>query len=36
MLEGARLGDGEAVCAALQANTDRQIPVLMEYVKPKD
>lgn len=36
MLEGARAGDGEAVCAALQANTDRQIPVLMEYVAEED
>ena len=32
MLEAAKAGEGERVCALLQANTDRQIPVLMEYV----
>ena len=32
MLEAARQGDGERVCALLQQNTDRSIPVLMEYV----
>ena len=32
MLEAAKAGEGEQVCALLQANTDRQIPVLMEYV----
>ena len=32
MLEAAQAGEGERVCALLQANTDRQIPVLMEYV----
>lgn len=32
MLEATRAGDAEQVCAHLQANTDRNIPVLMEYV----
>ncbi len=33
MLEAARSGDGERVCALLQVNTDRNIPVLMDYVQ---
>lgn len=33
MLEATRAGDGEQVCRRLQANTDRRIPVLMEYVQ---
>ena len=32
MLEAARRGDAEEVCVCLQRNTDRCIPVLMEYV----
>ena len=32
MAAAVRAGDGEAVCAALQTNTDRQIPVLLDYV----
>ena len=32
MLEAARRGDAEEVCICLQRNTDRCIPVLMEYV----
>lgn len=32
MLEAARTGDAEQVCDHLQHNTDRNIPVLMEYV----
>ena len=31
MLEAVRAEDGERVCALLQANTDRQIPVLLDY-----
>ena len=31
MLEAARRGDAEEVCVCLQRNTDRCIPVLMEY-----
>ena len=33
MLEATRAGDGEQVCRRLQTNTDRRIPVLMEYVQ---
>lgn len=32
MLEATREGDADRICAALQRNTDRRIPVLMEYV----
>lgn len=33
MLEAVRQGEGEQVCSLLQTNTDRQIPVLMDYVQ---
>lgn len=33
MLEATRAGDGEQVCERLQANTDRRIPILMDYVQ---
>ena len=32
MLAAARAGDAGKICAALQANTDRSIPTLLEFV----
>ena len=32
MLTATRAGDAEGICAALQANTDRRIPVLLDHV----
>ena len=32
MLTATRAGDADKICAALQANTDRSIPTLMEFV----
>lgn len=32
MLAAARAGDADHICAALQANTDRSIPTLLEFV----
>ena len=32
MLAATRAGDADHICAALQANTDRSIPTLLEFV----